>query len=155
MNSDIKNMVDGCDACQLLRPSQQKEELMQTTAERPMEMVSADLFEISGKKYLVMVDRYSGFPFVAQLTRTTTCAVTEQMLSVFQDWGFPEAVRTDGGPQFRTEFKEFCDAHDIKHETSSPYNSQSNGHAEAAVKNMKHLLITLNTKWADFRTALH
>ena len=44
------------------------------------------------------------------------------------------------GPQFRTEFSAFCSNNGIKHELSSPYNPESNGLAEAAVKNIKTLI---------------
>ncbi|CAB4046315.1 Transposon Ty3-G Gag-Pol poly, partial [Paramuricea clavata] len=39
------------------------------------------------------------------------------------------------------------------HETSSPYNSRSNGLAEAAVKNVKYLMIKCGN-WKDFKKAL-
>ena len=55
------------------------------------------------------------------------------------DYGWPTHIRTDGGPQFWSEFKEFCTAHGITHELSSPYNPESNGLAEAAVKSLKRL----------------
>ena len=51
-------------------------------------------------------------------------------------------IRTDGGPQFRSEFKDFCASHGIQHELSSPYNPESNGLAEAAVKNLKSIVIS-------------
>ena len=49
-------------------------------------------------------------------------------------------LRSDGGPQFRTEFSAFCSNNGIKHELSSPYNPESNRLAEAAVKNIKTLI---------------
>ena len=54
------------------------------------------------------------------------------MTSWFQTYGIPFAIGTDGGPQFRGPFKEFCKSMGIIHEQSSGYRPQSNGHAEAA-----------------------
>ena len=66
---------------------------------------------------------------------------------MLSDWfnllGWPQVIRSDNGPQFRSEFAEFCEINEIKHETSSPYNLQSNSLAEAAVKNAKTLLTCL------------
>jgi hypothetical protein len=62
---------------------------------------------------------------------------------------------SDGGPQFRTEFNTFCNQHAIEHEISSPYNAQSNGLAEAAVKNMKHLLIKLDSFPVFLKALIH
>ena len=57
------------------------------------------------------------------------------------DWGLPKVIRSDGGPQFRSKFSKLCQDHGITHELSSPYNPQSNGLAESAVKQVKYLLI--------------
>ena len=54
--------------------------------------------------------------------------------------GWPENIRTDSGPQFRSEFDDFGENFYILHELSSPYHPDSNGLAEAAVKNAKSLL---------------
>ena len=67
-------------------------------------------------------------------------------------YGIHISCRTDGGPQFRGPFKEYCDKKGIVHQISSPYNPQSNGHGEAAVKAAKHLLI--KTTAATFPDAL-
>ena len=60
------------------------------------------------------------------------------------DVGVPTRLTTDGGPQFRSSaFASFCSEWNICHDPSSPYNPQSNGAAEAAVKALKHLLMKI------------
>ena len=88
-----------------------------------------------------MVDRHSGFPFVTELRSLTTTSVTRKLHTWFLDFGRPAVIISDGGPQFRQEFAEFCAKLGVKHIQSSPYNSQSNGLAESAVKQVKYLLI--------------
>ena len=77
---------------------------------------------------------------IKQLNKTMTRAV----MKVLKDWltafGWPKAVWSDGGPQFQSEFKNWCREHNIKHELPSAYNPESNGLAEAGVKNAKILL---------------
>ena len=118
-----------------------------------MEAILADLFSSDGADYLVAVDRFSGFPFVAPLRRPSTACVTKALKRWFLDWGIPGSIRADSGPCFRQEFNEFCTASDIARETSSAYHPQSNGHAEAAVKSMKHLL-QKSASWDEFLVAL-
>jgi transposase InsO family protein len=109
----------------------------------PMHAVSTDLFECAGKNYLVMVDRFSGMPFVARMTSTTTEAVWRPLMAWFLDHGLPGTIRSDNGPQFRQSFTALCTSMGILHETSSPYHPASNGLEEAAVKSMKRLLSKL------------
>lgn len=109
-----------------------------------MQGVSVDIFEFKGVSFLVMADRFSGFPFIAKLSRTSTEAVCEIMLGWFCDYGLPCTIKSDNGPQFRGPFEKFCEELNINHETSSPYNPRSNGLAEATVKAMKSLLDKLN-----------
>ena len=65
MNAEIANMVQDCDSCQRLRPSQNAQAHPKATA--PMHCVGLDLFQLSGKDYLVMVDRFSYYIWVHHL----------------------------------------------------------------------------------------
>ena len=101
-----------------------------------------------------MADRFSGWPTVAPLRKLHTKAIT----SILDDWLIddckPIKLRSDGGPQFRTEFDNCCKEQDIVHELSSPYHHESNGHAEVTVKEMKKLLAKTGGNWHKFRLAL-
>jgi transposase InsO family protein len=155
MSSAIKNLVEACEQCVRCLPSQQDEPFVSPSMpSAPMEALGVDLCDFAGATWLVAVDRFSGFPFAARLTRTSTSDVTKRLLAWFYDWGFPKSIRSDGGPQFRSEFKLFCKKWDIVHETSSPYNPQSNGLAEAAVKNVKRLLAKTTGEKSSFTAAL-
>ena len=152
MKYDIKHMIDRCEPCQQLRPSKPLDPLIHTTARFPMEQISIDLFHVRGKTYMVTADRYSGYIWVELLINQSTKSVTDILDKITRIFGIPLTCRTDGGPQFRGPFKTYCQTKGITHETSSPYNPRSNGHAEAAVKAAKYLL--LKTKPSDFPSAL-
>ena len=100
------------------------------------------------------MDRYSGFPFVEKLSKLSTSAFTKVLTTWFNTFGWPERIRTDNGPQYRSEFGEFCREHNIVHENSSPYYAQSNGLSEAAVKQMKFLLKKVNENLSEFSSSL-
>ena len=155
MSNDIKGVVDRCEPCQLIRPS-----LPQTTfrahepAEFPMHKVSMDLYSCKGKEFLVMVDRFSGYTWVASLRHETTAAVVSQLHCWFRQFGFPEQLFSDNGPCFRSvDFDTWCQRYHIINDTSSPYHPRSNGLAENAVKSTKHLLLKCDTA-DDFMTRL-
>jgi len=154
LSNDIGEIVKNCDICQRAKPSQRQEPMRETVARVPMEKLGADLFYENGRHYLVVVDRYSGFPWVTKLGSLDTAAIIRTFQAIFNDFGYPEHIRTDGGPQFREKFTRWCRENNIIHEQSSPYNPQSNGLAEAAVKNMKRLVVACRMEKADLAGAL-
>ena len=155
MTKEVQQVVESCAQCQELQASQSLEPMVEPQVTRtPMEAVGVDLCEYGGTTWLVMVDRYSGFPFAARLKSLNTKSVTVKLLKWFRDWGFPTTLRSDGGPQFRSEFGLFCEEWGICHETSSPYNPRSNGLAESAVKNVKKLVKKVMKTKESFEQAL-
>lgn len=161
INADITNTVRACEPCQVLQPSQQQEPLMNDDdPNRPFESVSADFFSVAGKSFLVIADRLSGWPVVIPCGHDTTSAATiRQFRCYFRDVGVPVRLRTDGGPQFTSrEFAAFLDRWGVRHVVTSPHYPQSNGHAESAVKSVKHLIMkvapTGNIDCEDFDRGL-
>ena len=156
MANDIKQITERCDPCQKYRSSNPNTKtIADTTMEAPLFSVGTDIFHINGQNWLVMVDRSTGFPFAAKLPSLNTSAVINQLQTWFRDLGYPKIIRSDNGPQFRADFTAFCSSRNIKHETSSPYNPQSNGLAESAVKNIKYLLLKCSATGQDFGEAIH
>ena len=155
MSSDIEHKINSCAECQVLRPSlPAAKPVLHNVSNRPMEDISADIFHHGSTNYLVVVDRFSGYPFVYHLPHMTTKAVTDILQSIFYEYGFPSSIMTDNGPQFRDTFKKFCNSHSIKCIHSSPYFPQSNGLAEAAVKNCKYLLMKCQGNFELFKKKL-
>ena len=154
IGSNIKQMIDACELCQVERPSQAPEPLLiHHPATTPMEELSMDLFQKGNSHFLIVVCRYSAYPFVIPLTGLATSVITKALRSLYLTWGYPAKVMTDGGPQFRSDFKDFHHQYGISTDNSSPYHQQSNGQAEAAVKQMKALLRKCAT-YADFEVSL-
>ena len=144
MRNDISQMIDNCVSCQSMRPSQQASPMVPKKPSdiqgAPLEHVRTDIFQFAGKHYLVVVDRFSGYPLVKQLHKTDTGAVIRKMTESFILLGWPRTMRSDGGPQYRTVLDLFCSRNNIKHMLSSAYNPRSNGLDEAAVNQVKLLL---------------
>ena len=141
MVKDLKNMVWACEPCEKYRISKPAEPLVQTLdAWRPFQQVSVDLAQLEGKHYLVLADRYSGWPEVKQLAHLDTHSITKTLEEIFETFGIPERIRSNGGPQFRQDFENWCQDLGMVHELTSPYHPEANGHAEQAVGAMKKLL---------------
>ena len=155
LTEKIKKAIEDCPQCRQRKTSQQQQPIVQyNQAESPMQIVGMDLFCSGGKDFLVMVDQFSSFPMAARLPTTNTATVLRILLEWFQMLGFPEKIISDGGPQFRTAFKQFCETHAIHHDPASAYHPQGNGLAEAAVKRTKGLLGKLGNNWSEFMMAL-
>ena len=154
MGEDIEEAIANCEECRRRQSSKSDAPFLpQNRGELyPMSELGIDLFELNGRNYIVCVDKFSGWPFVRELRRTHTKAVLDILDDWLLEWGKPRAIRSDGGPQFRSEFKEWCKSQDIEHQLASPHNPQSNGLAEAAVKNVKNLLKKVGNR--ELRRAL-
>ncbi|XP_018782639.1 PREDICTED: uncharacterized protein K02A2.6-like [Bactrocera latifrons] len=88
--------------------------------------------------WLICIDAYSQFPFVTQLSSTTTDNTIHSLKSIFAIEGFPNALVSDNGPQLTSDaFQQFCKLHGITHITTAPFHPASNGLAERFVQTFK------------------
>ncbi|QQP37577.1 Transposon Tf2-6 polyprotein [Caligus rogercresseyi] len=112
IHEDLSNLSKGCDDCATHKASQAKEPLVQDEQpSRPGEAVAADLFLYEGREYLVITDKYSGWPEVYDCGKSgvNTKDVEKAIARWMAALGVPVRLTTDGGPQFKGEaFKEFC-----------------------------------------------
>ena len=82
---DIKNTRESCMRCNRCAPSNPEAPPKQPVVpDYPFQQICADFFSYRGTHYLVIVDRYSGWP----------------MKSVVNTFGVPEEISSDGGPEF-------------------------------------------------------
>ena len=67
MATDIQEFVKHSKICTQCQASQSREPLIQTKANYPKVLVSMDLFELSGRHFVIMVDRFSNYPFISEI----------------------------------------------------------------------------------------
>lgn len=139
---DVKSFINSCATCNSTQSRQQRETLIPHQLPHiPWSKVGMDLFTLKNTTYLIMVDYYSDYWEIDELADYTSATVIDYCKSQFSRHGIPHIVFTDNGPPFSgMDFQLFAQEWDFNHETSSPYNSQSNGKAESAVKIAKTLL---------------
>ena len=123
MKRDIEISVSACRPCQEQRnPKPTLGDItLPSSVKQPMLHTACNIFSAMGKQWLALVDRYSGFGWTAQLRKLNTKVVSSLLENWFNDFGCPTHIQTDGGPQLRSEFKEFCALYGIMHELSSSY----------------------------------
>ena len=142
MKSTIMSVCKSCKSCITYLPSQQKEPLLPTTADRPFQKLGGDVVTVAGKKILIVVDRFSSFVWVLPMPNETASTVISKLENLFFEACFsPEAFRFDSATNFRSyEFADFTKRWNIKVEFSSPHYKQSNGMSEMGCKRTRHLL---------------
>ena len=147
----VKDTVMNCPMCERYKAFPQKEPIIQEYALRPMQIVTCDIFDCLGKKFMVMSDKYSNFPWVAVIKSASTAQVIQNFAKWFELFGYPDKLRTDGATCFTSEdFSTYCQERGISHRMSSAHFHSSNGHAEKAVQSMKNLFKKRNGSLSQF-----
>ena len=142
MRSAIYDMCSSCGICAQYSNSLPREPMRSLPIPSlPWQIVSQDIFSFEGKAFLVTVCHYSDWIEVDELPNTLAKTVVDKTRTHFARHGVPAQCHTDNGPQFISqEYESFASSYGFTHTTSSPYHSQGNGRAEAAVKLIKLML---------------
>ena len=143
MAADVRQVRQQCHTNDEIAPSQQKG--IPTTPDSPVypfQQICADHFTLRGWVYLVIVDRFSGWPLVTYCG--TSSGSSKKVIEVLRDhfgrYGVPEELATDGALNFTGyEVESFLEKFGVKHRVSSAMFPQSNMRAELGVRSMKRL----------------
>ena len=134
-------MVLKCRTCIQERHNRNESLMPSERPDRPWQRLGADLFELGGKTYLLVVDYFSRYIEIALLSHSRSTDIIPHLQSIFARHGIPEVMMSDNGPQFSGQaFALFAAAYGFRHVTSSPRFPQSNDEAERAVQTVKNLL---------------
>ena len=93
---------------------------------------------LEGYYYLIVVDSFSRWPEFGRCKNPTSEIVIKFLYGLFARFGIVDSIVTGNGSQFMSkDFKEFCEIYQIKHITTAPFHSRSNGQAERFVDTLK------------------
>ncbi len=121
ITKDVRNVVKTCKTCQVYQPNKQRQPLVQDPQpSQPGVVIVEDFLSCDGREYLVVMDKYSGWPEIYYFTRSVS---TEDMMLRLLAWsttiGTPNRLTSDNGLQFKSkEFKEYCKNWGIEHNPS-------------------------------------
>jgi len=126
MQAAIREYCLSCGLCaQYLSERPQEPMKSHEIPTRPWSKISANLFQLDGSNYLVMVDYYSDFFELDPLSRNTSAnSVIRAMKRQFARHGIPDECITDNGPQCEShEYSRFAREYGFIIRKSSPYHS--------------------------------
>ncbi|XP_039314523.1 uncharacterized protein K02A2.6-like [Solenopsis invicta] len=153
IDKEIEEYVKECEACRTTANNPNKSPLIKfQEAEFPFDRIHIDFAgPFKGKTYLIVVDAFTKWPEVFEMSNTNTESTIEKLRECFARFGLPRMIFSDNGRQFVSEeFENFCKNNGIKHRTSAPYHPSTNGLAENAVGSFKK---GLSKALADKRNA--
>lgn len=139
MDVDISNAAASCDEC-VSRPHE--------PATRPFKFLHANLGEVDGRHFLVIVDQFSGWPAITMFSykNTTARRLINSYRTFFVDTGgAPVKIYSINTPFGAAELQFFLRDWGVVFGSSSPHYHQSNGRAKAAIKSMKKFVIGSRT----------
>ena len=141
LTQDLEQVRANCQECWRIAPSQPAlPPASPQVPTRPFQAIAADFFVLRGVGYLVIVDRFSGWPHIVA-SLSGALGFRRALLRYFGSYGVPEEISTDGGPEFIAhDTEDLLRRWGVRHRLSSAYYPRSNGRAEVAVKSVKRLL---------------
>lgn len=143
LEGDIDRVVKSCKACQEVKQPPAIAPLHPWVwPGRPWTRIHVDFAgPFLGSSYLVVVDAYSKWPEVWQMSNTTSAKIIEVLRHLFATCGIPEQLVSDNGPQFVSDdFAMFLKQNRVKHIKCAPYHPSSNGLAERFVRTFKEAM---------------
>ena len=128
-----------CDICNKYQAEHPKLPAMQPDlSTRTWEKLGTDIFELTGNKYLMIVDSYSRFLVIRLLGDITADTTRNHFTSVLAEYDLPSVIIADLGTQYiSAKFKDSCTRSGITLTFCSPYHHQANSLAERAVGTCK------------------
>ena len=137
---DIKRRRDRCYTCTSIAPSQPNLPPVEPeTPLYPFQHICMDHFNLNGKTYGIVVDRFTGWPCI--YVGDSSVDACKMIARLSEDYGIPESISTDGAANYTSQKMEsFLRQYGIYHRVSSVANAHSNCRAELGVKTMKRLI---------------
>ena len=136
IDRNVEDFVKDCRGCNLVSAPQSPEPLVRREMPNgPWQDVAVDFLGPlpEGQHLLVVVDYYSRYVEIREMTSTSAAATIQELSAIFALFGLPLSLKADNGPQFNRdceEFNSFCQENGIKLINTVPYWPQHNGEVE-------------------------
>ena len=139
IDAAIEELVGSCGVCQAMQKDAPTVPLIPW--EYPCscwERIHIDFAELNKQNYLIVIDAYSKWLEVIEISTTTSQQTIIELRKLFARFGLPKVVVSDNGPQLvSTEMEMFLKSNGIRHSLSPSYHPATNGAAERCVQTVK------------------
>lgn len=144
MDREIEEFIKTCTTCIRLSASDPPEPmLMSDFPKNPWQNIAIDFWSGSDTdpKVLVVADYYSKAIRAKVMKETTSEATIRALEELFDEWGWPQSIKHDNGPQLVSEiFLGWLRANGIKSWPTTPRNAQENGLVERHMRGITRAL---------------
>ena len=122
---------------------------------RPWDVIGMDVFQLSNKNYICIVDYHSKFLAIKRMEQLSAESLIAAVKIVFAEYGIPHRIMSDAGSNFVSEkFENFCNSLNIEQAVSSLYHHQSNRQVEPCIKLIKYTIKKSSDSGDDIHMAM-
>ena len=100
ISKDIHSFIQQCPECMKMLTPPREPLITSPLPSHSWQKVTSDLFHLNNSTYLIIVDYFSRYPEVVQLSSTTSRSVIKALQAIFSHLGVPSVFMSDNGPQF-------------------------------------------------------
>ena len=112
LSTQIGELITRCHTCAKEQPTPREPLMPSSFPARPWERVATDLYDFQGRKYIIVVDYYSRWFDIKELSDESSHSVIKALKEVFATHGIPDVIMSDYGPQYSTEaFRQFTEVY--------------------------------------------
>lgn len=156
MSKQIEDVINNCDICKSYQRANTKEPLIQRELpNEPWEILATDIFFLHGKQYLIVVDMFSKYVEVEELSDLMAESTIGAMKRILSRHGVPKILYSDAGTQFTNyKFEKFANYWSFQHIKVTPKHHQSNGLAERYIQTIKKVFMKIFKEGKDKELAL-
>lgn len=131
MKQDINEFINACEICQRAKYSRisvDTPQVLTETPSRPFQIVHADVFQLSKRKYLTFIDKFSKFAQAYEIVAENSTNICDAFIKFFSAYGIPEQIVTDNASYFSKSetFKNLLNSHKIKVHFTTPNHHDGN-----------------------------
>ena len=167
MSKDVREHIMTCGRCERFKDKPDKEEIEQTDAQYPLELVHVDFLTIGGKKdvrkdinVLVVTDHFTRHAQAYVTTSQTAITIAKVLFTqYFTHYGWPTKLITDQGSQFEGRlFKYLMTKANVQKIRTTPYHPEGNAQCERFNRTLLGMLGTMpiecKGEWQEWVSAM-